>query len=302
MFPERKCGVEQQGNLGQAGAYQLFYRQAGTGGPAVVLMHGIPTHSFLWHEIMPALATGHTVIAPDLLGYGRSQVGPVEELSLPRQAEHILALLDTLGIRRAHFVGHDLGGGIAQILAVHHPERVLSIAITDGVCFSNWPVSLVTAMRWPTAPEFEPSPMVVQEMLRVGVHNQRMLTTEIMQAFIEPYTSLKEPSVLQAASFALEHHQTEELTPRLGSITVPTTILWGQYDRHLAPYWGWRLHQAIPGSTFHVLPNCGHFTMFDNPTLLAQELMAHLERATGAELPLAAQQAARAQAGLQPQP
>lgn len=292
--------MEQQGGLAQAGAHQLFYRQAGAGGPAVVLMHGNPTHSFLWHSVMPALASRYTVIAPDLLGFGQSPVGPVEELTLPRQAEHILALLDTLGIRQAHFVGHDLGGGIAQILAIHHPQRVLSIAITDGVCFSNWPVPQATAMRWPTAPEFEPSPMVVQEMLRMGVHNQSMLTPEIMQAFVDPYITMKDPRALQVAAFALEHHQTEELVPHLASISRPTTILWGQYDRLLPPYWGWRLHQSIPRSSFQILPHCGHFTMFDNPMLLTQELMAHLQRAAGAEIPPRVEQVASTQSFPQP--
>lgn len=273
------------------GRNPLFYRQAGTGGPAVVLLHGNPTHSFIWQAVIPSLARQFTVIAPDLLGYGRSPLAPTEELLLPRQAEHVLALLDSLGIEQAHFVGHDMGGGIAQILAIHYPERVLSMAVTDSVCFSNWPVPLAVGMRWPTAPEFEPL-MVVQEFLRLGVHNQSLLTTELIQAVMEPYVTLKDPRAIQVANFALEHHQTEELVPDLPKIRVPTTILWGQYDRLLPPYWGWRLHQAISQSTFQILPECGHFTMFDNPALLTQELLAHLQRATGPSPALAAQQMA----------
>ncbi|MFZ5824123.1 MAG: alpha/beta fold hydrolase [Bacillota bacterium] len=281
------------------GPAPLFHRRAGAIGTPVVLIHGIPTHSFLWHGVIPLLAEQHQVIAPDLRGYGASPGGPVEELTLPRQAEQILALLDSLGIAQAHFVGHDLGGGIAQILAVDHPERVLSVAITDGVCFSNWPLPVVVAMRYPSAPEFEPGPAVVQEMLRRGVHNQDLLTPEIMQAFLQPVLSPEGPSRLQLAAMALEHHQTERLADRLGEIQAPMTVLWGQFDRFLPAYWGWRLHQAVGHSAFHLLPACGHFTMLDNPVLLARHLLDHLVRAEQA-LPPPARLAQQPQAAPPP--
>ncbi len=261
-----------KGTHAQAGTYRLFYRQWGEQGPVVVLIHGIPTHSHLWHTVAPTLAQNHRVIAIDLLGYGQSEAGPIEALTLPAQAEHILALLDTLGVARAHFVGHDLGGGIVQILAVDYPNRVLSIALTDGVCFSNWPVPEVVAMRRPSAPAFEPSPARVEEMLRLGTFNQAMLTPELMAAFTRPYEKVGGPVLLQRAALALEHHQTEELVDRLGEIKAPVTILWGQYDRLLPAYWGWRLHEAIPHSHHEIIANAGHFTMIDQPARLAHEL------------------------------
>ncbi len=106
------------------GDYRLHYRQAGSAAEAIVLLHGIPTNSFLWYGVVPYLSEAYTVIVPDLLGYGSSDRAPSEQLALPKQAEHVLRLLDALGIRQAHFVGHDLGGGIVQILSVRHPERV----------------------------------------------------------------------------------------------------------------------------------------------------------------------------------
>jgi pimeloyl-ACP methyl ester carboxylesterase len=257
--------------------YQFFYRSIGQNGPAVVFVHGIPTHSFLWQQVMYFLGDNYTTIAPDLLGYGQSSRGPVEELTLHSQAQHILSILDGLGIGKAHFVGHDLGGGIVQILAVNNPERVLSITIADGVCFSNWPLPTVVSMRWPTAPEFEPSPLVVQQMLREGMHNQKMLTADIINAFTSPFKDYKD---LQVAASALEHHETEALVPHLVNINVPSTILWGQYDRFLPPYWGLKLQQAIPNSQLHILPNCGHYSMLDNPQLFSQELLNHLKQAS----------------------
>jgi len=262
----------------QSGRYQFFYRNIGQNGPAVVFIHGIPTHSFLWHQVMTFLGDRYTTIAPDLLGYGQSSRGPIEDLTLHSQAQHILSILDQLGIEKAHFVGHDLGGGIVQILAVNNPERVISITVADGVCFSNWPLPTVVSMRWPTAPEFEPSPLIIQQMLRVGMHNQKMLTADIIEAFTSPFKTPEDYKALQLAAGALEHHETQVLVPHLPFITAPTTILWGQYDRFLPAYWGLRLHQAIPNSRLRILPNCGHYSMLDNPQLFSNELISHLQQ------------------------
>lgn len=279
---------------------QLFFRQWGGQGPVVVLIHGIPTNSFLWHSVGPFLGQTCTVIAPDLLGYGQSPAAPAPRLTLPSQARYILGLLDRIGVERAHFVGHDLGGGIVQILATQHPERVQSITVIDGVCFSNWPVPQVVGMRWPTAPEFEPGPLLVQTMLRLGIHNQSLLTPDLLAAFTEPFDGPEGAEALRRAGEALEHHQTEEVVNDLPGIRVPVTILWGQYDRLLPAYWGQRLQQAIPTAQMHLLQGCGHFGMLDNPTLVAQELVQHLDRAGEGMTVLRATLAAHPQPGLNP--
>lgn len=271
--------MQAKGTRTQAGPYQLFCRQWGTAGPVVVMIHGIPTNSYLWHTVAPTLGETCRVIAIDLLGYGQSDSGPVEDLTLPRQGEHILALLDTLGIGQVHVVGHDLGGGIGQILALQHSDRVLSMVVTDGVCFSNWPLPQVVGMRRPAAPAFEASPLIVQEMLRMGVFKPESLTAELMAAFTQPVEMPGGAERLRNAALALEHHQTEALVPHLPSLQLPVTILWGQHDRLLPAYWGWRLRDEIPGSHFTLIPNAGHFIMLDQPMLVAQELANHLQRA-----------------------
>ncbi|MZP29982.1 alpha/beta fold hydrolase [Heliobacterium undosum] len=260
------------------GRHHLFYRLAGKGREALLLLHGIPTNSLLWGQTIPYLAENYLVIAPDLLGYGRSGRGPTEDLTLPQQAGYMIGLLDRLGIPRVHVVGHDLGGGIAQILAVRHPDRVASFVVADGVCFSNWPLPKVVSLRYPTAPEFEPSPAFIERMLRVGLFHQELATPELIDAFVAPYAHATGAQELQTASFALEHHQTEELVPHLANVQAPATFLWGQYDRYLPPYWGYRLNQTVPNSTFRILPECGHYSMIDNPPLFAQELLQHLQR------------------------
>lgn len=246
------------------------------GKDAVILIHGIPTNSHLWDEVVPFLAGNCKVLTLDLIGYGCSDRGPCCDLTLPKQAEYITRLLDQLGIDKAHFVGHDLGGGIVQILAVFHPERVQSFVIADGVAFANWPLPKVVSIRWPVAEEFFPSPLFIERMLREGVYDPQVLTPQIIRNFTAPFDTPTGPEELRQASLALHHHQTEALVPYLPSIQVPITLLWGQHDRYLVPYWAQLLNQTLPGSTLCLLPNCSHYSMLDNPSLFSAELLHHL--------------------------
>ncbi|MBT2759170.1 alpha/beta hydrolase [Mesobacillus foraminis] len=269
--------------LGQkisAGKFDFFYRSAGTGSETLVLLHGIPTNSYLWIHVIPQLAQKYRVIAPDMIGYGGSDRSTHEDLTLPMQAQHIVSLLDTLGLQKVHIIGHDLGGGVAQILAVHYPERVSSFMVIDGVAFSNWPLREVVALRFPTAPAFEPSIYFIERMLREGLFHQNLLTPEVLLAFITPFNHPGGAIELQEASLALEHIQTENLVPQLKQLQIPAAFLYGQYDRFLPPYWGQRLQEAVPGSTFKVLPECGHFSMIDNPLLVSEEILKHLSTRT----------------------
>ncbi|MFC4401997.1 alpha/beta fold hydrolase [Gracilibacillus xinjiangensis] len=246
----------------------------------IVFIHGIPTNHHLWDAIIPYLEEKYTILTVDLIGYGYSERAPFYDLTLPKQAEYIINLLNNLGITKAHFVGHDLGGGIVQILSVFYPQRVRSIVIADGVCFANWPLPKIVSIRYPTAEEFEPTPLFIERMLREGLYYPQVLKPKLLTDLIIPFSGPNGPKELQQASLSLNHHQTEDLVPYLQAITCPSTLLWGQHDRYLPPYWGKLLQQHMPKSIFKILPNCGHYSMLDNPSLFAKELCEHIENAT----------------------
>src|ERR687895_2389249 len=106
----------------QLHGHRVAYRSEGSG-PVIVLVHGITSSSATWERVMPALAERHTVIAPDLLGHGRS-AKPRGDYSLGAYASGIRDLLAVLGIERVTVVGHSLGGGIAMQFAYQFPERL----------------------------------------------------------------------------------------------------------------------------------------------------------------------------------
>src|SRR5438094_4884168 len=110
--------------------HRVSYRTAGEG-PVVLLIHGIAGSSQQWLDSMTLLAEDHTVVAPDLLGHGRS-AKPRGDYSLGAYAAGLRDLLEVLGHPRATIVGHSLGGGIAMQFAYQYPERCERLVLVSS--------------------------------------------------------------------------------------------------------------------------------------------------------------------------
>ena len=145
-FRQRQKSVELDGLSYKP--LRVAYTDVGTGDP-VILLHGIPTWSFLYNEVIPLLAETARVIAPDFLGHGYSDRRDFFDRSLLAQTGMIIRLMDHLGIERADFVGHDTGGGVALIMAIDHPERVARLVLTNVVAYDSWPIDDMIALGNP---------------------------------------------------------------------------------------------------------------------------------------------------------
>lgn len=131
----------------EVGSYQLAYIEEGEGDP-IVLLHGNPTSSFLWRNVIPHLTDSGRVIAPDLIGHGDSDKLPVEQgpgrYSFENTYELLSGLLETLGVNRnVLLVIHDWGSALGFHWAKNHPDAVRGIAYMEGI------VQPVTWEQWP---------------------------------------------------------------------------------------------------------------------------------------------------------
>ena len=106
-------------------------------GPPVLLLHGFPETHVCWHVVGPRLAAEHTIVAPDLRGYGASRApagGPHGEgFSKREMAAELVELMAALGHQRFAVVGHDRGARVAYRLALDHPERVSQVAVLNTI-------------------------------------------------------------------------------------------------------------------------------------------------------------------------
>ena len=254
--------------------HPVTYHQVGRG-PAVLLIHGITSSSRTWRTVMPALAEHHTVIAPDLLGHGRS-AKPRGDYSLGGYASGLRDLMVALEIPSATVVGHSLGGGVAMQFAYQFPERVERLALVDSGGLGS-EVSLV--LRAATLPGAEyVLPLLASGPLRgAGAALGSVLgrvglrASADVRGMAEGFESLGDGAarrafVHTARSVIDPAGQRVDATDRLYLAEhVPSLIVWGDRDRMIPVQHGRDAHELMPGSRLEVFAGAGHFPFNDDP-------------------------------------
>jgi pimeloyl-ACP methyl ester carboxylesterase len=254
--------------------HPVTYHRMGEG-PAVLLVHGITSSSRTWRSVMPALAERHTVIAPDLLGHGRS-AKPRGDYSLGAYASGLRDLLVALEIPRATVVGHSLGGGVAMQFAYQFPERVERLVLVDSGGLGA-EVSLV--LRAATLPGAEyVLPLMVSSPVRgvtgalgsvlgrLGIH-----PSADVQGVAEGFESFRDADarrafVHTARSVIDPAGQRVDASDRLYlAAHVPSLIVWGDRDRMIPVAHGHEAHQNMPNSRLEIFEGAGHFPFNDDP-------------------------------------
>lgn len=124
--------VPKPGHLIDIDGYQVHYLDQGQG-PAIVLIHGFGGQTYSYRHLIPMLARDHRVIAVDLKGYGYSERNAHAGLSHTAQVAMLKGLLDKLGVARATFVGHSMGGAVAQRFAVTYPDMADALILAASV-------------------------------------------------------------------------------------------------------------------------------------------------------------------------
>ncbi len=257
---------------------KVSYTDVGRGEP-VILLHGIPTWSYLYHEVIPILEPHCRVLAPDFLGHGYSDKRDRFDRSLLAQTKMIIRFMDELGLPRATIVGHDTGGGVALIMAIEHPERVQRLVLSNVVAYDSWPIDDMIALgnpKWRDKP-----PKVVADFvaggLPDGLHNPASLTDEFRTGIVAPYSDEEGKISLIRNASALNTNHTMALIDRHRDIAAPTLVLWGVHDPWQTIHDGESLAREIPGARLVRLENASHWLQQDAPTDFAREVLAFLQ-------------------------
>lgn len=258
----------------------LAWTDLGEGEP-VILLHGIPTWSYLYNDVIPLLAPHLRVIVPDFLGHGYSDRRDFFDRSLLAQTAMILRFMDHLGLERAHFVGHDTGGGVSLIMAIHHPDRISRLILANVVAYDSWPIDDMIALGNPNWRSKTPQEVAgfLASGLPDGIHNKHRLTPEFVQGIVAPYSDEEgKISMIRNAS-ALNTNHTTMLAERHAQIKAPTLCLWGVHDPWQTIRDGERLAAEIPNARLVKVENASHWIPHDTPEIFAREVrrfLAHL--------------------------
>lgn len=246
----------------------------------ILLMHGIPTWGYLYHEIIPRLVqVGYRVIAPDFLGHGWSDRRDRFDRSFQDQARMIVALLSVLELAQVDVVGHDTGGAVALILAIEHSALVNRLVIVNSVCYDRFDDDMLDfghPLRWKSRP-LSDLIEALKESLVAGLSNPSQLTSEFREGMIAPWASEEGKLSLLRNASALNANQTMALVDRHSNITAPTLILWALEDPWQKSEDGKQLASEIPGAQFQGIKGASHWIQQDAPEQFLNSLLEFLE-------------------------
>jgi 2-hydroxymuconate-semialdehyde hydrolase len=267
--------------------HSLFFRvvgtQHGTTTP-ILLVHGIPDASDSWNSIAAELGRTHPVYAVDLAGYGYSDRPDGYDVSLSAQANYLLELLDKLGVERVVIVGHDIGGGIAQIVAARYPQRIAKLVLVNSVVDDNWPVLELRLLRIPllgyTALTLMEKAMW-RHVLRKGFFNEDMLTDETLDRYRHWYHGPAGRQRLVRNARALNNADLTTVTKEIHAVLAPTLILWGREDKYLAPRLAQVLCQHLHCCRFMFVERAGHFVLDEQPQVVANAIQQFVLSTSG---------------------
>lgn len=260
-----------QPNSKDVNGLTMRWEEEGEGTP-VVFLHGIPTSPRLWRHVVPRVE-GARRLAWEMVGYGASiPEGRDRDISVARQAEYLVDWMDAVGLERAVLVGHDLGGGVAQIAAVRHPERVRGLVLTNAISYDSWPIPMVKAMR-ALGPALEHLPdaafrPMYGAFLRQGHDDDRRAEESVAAHW--PYYEAADGA---AAAFirqtrSLDVRDTLAIADALPGLELPARLVWGAADPFQKIGYGYRLAYDLKASLDRIEGGL-HFTPEDHPERIA---------------------------------
>ncbi len=259
----------------------LQYRELGDG-PPVLLVHGWPTSSFLWRNVMPAIARHRRVIAVDLPGFGGSD----KPLDASYGFEFFTGVLDAflaaIGVDgKLAIVVHDLGGPVGLYWAAQNAERIERVAILNTVVYPE--VSLAAtaffaACRTPGIRWAMTSQLGLAANLRLGVGDARRLPPDATEGVCAPFRDPDARRALALAGQGLSPPQLAAGAEWLQRTKIPVRVIVGAKDWLLPDIATTvaRLRRDVPHAEVTVLDDCGHFLQEERPEEIGELLATFL--------------------------
>lgn len=278
--------------------YRRAFRIAGEG-PAILLIHGIGDSSATWIDLIPHLAQTHTVIAPDLLGHGRSDK-PRADYSVAAYANGMRDLLAVLGIERATVIGHSLGGAVAMQFAYQFPQMIDRLVITST---SGVTKDVHALLRLASVP-------VVNEWLRLLRLPGGRLTAKVAGNVLAQLTAVslspmkifgEAPDIVQLISDIPDRTAYLAFLKTLRAVVdwrgqvitlldrcyltadLPVQIIWGAKDSVFPVSHAYLAHAAMPGSRIEIFAGAGHYPFVEDPMRFLQVIEKFLATTSPAE-------------------
>lgn len=236
------------------GDCSLFVERHGTGHP-VLMISGLSGLASYWEPQISAFSRDFSVVLHDHRGVGQSD-HVVMKYTVERMAQDVVQLMATLGIERAHIVGHSTGGAIAQVMALDHPERVTSLVIAGG---------------WPRPDAFFRRQFLMRKQILRGLGPEGYVQAASLSLYPQSWIANNDEALLAEEAQLIANFPPVEImisridaiqafdrSKELGRIKAPTLIV-GAADDNVTPlYYSECLARAIPNAELKMFAAGGH--------------------------------------------
>lgn len=257
------------GQFAEINGAKVHYHDIGSG-PALVMLHGSGPGATGWSNYnrnIPEFAKNHRVICPDLPGFGKSDMKPVDAPIPGYWSDIIAGLLDHLGIASADFIGNSMGGMISLKLAMESPDRVNRMVLMGPgggtPITSQWPSEGIKQIMGFYEGE-GPTKAKMNAFASLFVYDPAQLTQDLLDLRLE---AASDPRIVaQPPMRPGPAGPPEELwrDRRLTGLTHETLIIWGREDRVLPLDMAFSLVRQIPRARLFVMPQCGHWVQWEH--------------------------------------
>jgi pimeloyl-ACP methyl ester carboxylesterase len=240
-----------------AAGFHYFFHEGGSRlKPTLLLIHGAGGDHLSWPPELRRMP-GYRVITPDLPGHGRT-TGPGRQ-SVQDYARDIIELMDSIGLFRAVFVGHSMGGAISQALALEFPDRVAGIGL-----ISTGPTLPVPSTIIENATNPSTFPLAIKGLMELLLGPQ---TSEYLKGIISKRLTATRQTLLLDDLLACDKF---DVTDRLNAIRTPVLVVCGTDDKLTPLRFSKTLSNKIPDAALQTVDGAGHMLVLEQPGRLAK--------------------------------
>jgi pimeloyl-ACP methyl ester carboxylesterase len=270
----------------QTASGRIHYTEQGAG-PVALFVHGVLLNGHVWRHQLTHLSDIRRCIAVDLLAHGGTEIAPDQDVSVTANANMLREFLDALTIERVDLVGNDSGGGIAQIFAALHPQRVRSLTLTNCDAHDNWPpeafkpfLAMAAAGGLRGALDAMLADKNVYrspQALGPAYEQPERLSDDSIETYLRPLVRTEQRTRdFQRFLAAFDNAHTVRVEAGLKKLQAPTLIAWGTDDIYFDVKWSRWLADTIPGTRKRVELEGGRiFFPEERWADFNQELRAH---------------------------
>jgi pimeloyl-ACP methyl ester carboxylesterase len=236
-------------------------------GPPLLLIHGLGADADVWAFCLEPLSQRYRVIAPDLLGFGRSSK-PLISYRVPTFIEVLDRFLRALAVPRVSLVGNSMGGWISGWFAIEFPERVHKLVLNDAIGIVAGAVEIPVDLR--------PSSLQnMQEVMEFMFYDKAFATDELVEMAYELHLERNDGPTIASVLEATYQRQ-DYLDDQLHRLKAPTLLIWGDSDRVSPLSMAENYRRLIPNTRLEVIAQCGHIPALEKPQELVQHVLQFL--------------------------